>query len=168
MNNFSNLTQGGDGHFANPNFQIDMDATSRTDLTQRPRNVRIVHCGDGIVEECSEDEEEKERAEEQKRRQEAEARHKMDLEAKNLTWLPWMGYLAQKSANKSVEVCDTIGEKLAWWFGITKPKFLYEIEEYNRIKQEEEEDDFAEEIVIGVDKKSDQSVPVNRESHDNF
>ena len=48
--------------------------------------------------------------------------------------------------------CDYMGEKLAWWFGITKPKFLYEIEEYERMKKEEEErnkDDIAEEIVVG-------------------
>jgi len=52
-----------------------------------------------------------------------------------------------------------MGEKLAWWLGITKPKFFYEIEEYKRMKQEEEEtarqniDDIADEIVIGVDGK---------------
>lgn len=47
-----------------------------------------------------------------------------------------------------------MGEKLAWWFGITKPKFLYEIEEYNRMKKEQEDfenEDRAEEIVVGVD-----------------
>lgn len=53
--------------------------------------------------------------------------------------------------------CDYAGEKLAWWLGITKPKFLYEIEEYNRMKQEEEEraanEDGVEEIRIGGDNK---------------
>jgi hypothetical protein len=49
-----------------------------------------------------------------------------------------------------------VGEKLAWWLGITKPKFLYEIEEYKRMKKEEEEEknqdeDQADEIVIGPD-----------------
>lgn len=34
-----------------------------------------------------------------------------------------------------------MGEKLAWWFGITKPKYLYEIEEYNRMQQEMREND---------------------------
>lgn len=80
-----------------------------------------------------------------------------------MNWLPWMSYMAQKSASKSVEVCDSVGEKLAWWFGITKPKFLYEIEEYNRIKQEEEQDDIAEEIVIGVNTLEQKTVPVNKE-----
>lgn len=69
-----------------------------------------------------------------------------------------MAYMAQKSAYKGVEVCDAVGEKLAWWLGITKPKFLYEIEEYNRIKQDEQ-DDIAEEIVVG---NTDKSVHVNK------
>ena len=53
--------------------------------------------------------------------------------------------------------CDYMGEKLAWWLGITQPKFLYEIEEYKRMQEEEaaaaarNDDDQAEEIVIGAD-----------------
>ena len=42
-----------------------------------------------------------------------------------------------------------MGEKLAWWFGITQPKYLYEIEEYKRMKQEEiDNDSDTEEIVL--------------------
>ena len=52
---------------------------------------------------------------------------------------------------------DYAGEKLAWWFGITKPKFLYEIEEFNRMKKEELEqemrDDATEEIHIGANNR---------------
>ncbi len=47
-----------------------------------------------------------------------------------------------------------MGEKLAWWLGITQPKFLYEIEEYKRMQEEEaakSDDDQAEEIVVGAD-----------------
>jgi hypothetical protein len=54
-----------------------------------------------------------------------------------------------------------VGEKLAWWLGITKPKFLYEIEEYNRMKKEQEEkekEDQTEAIVIGSDGTSIVSV----------
>ena len=54
-----------------------------------------------------------------------------------------------------------MGEKLAWWLGITKPKFLYEIEEYNRMKKEQEEkekEDQTEAIVIGSDGTSIVSV----------
>lgn len=49
-----------------------------------------------------------------------------------------------------------MGEKLAWWLGITKPKFQFEIEEYKRMQKEEEEarqydEDMADEIVVGED-----------------
>jgi hypothetical protein len=60
-----------------------------------------------------------------------------------------------------LKACDYMGEKLAWWLGITKPKFLYEIEEYNRIKKEQEErekEDQTEAIVIGADGTSILSV----------
>lgn len=49
--------------------------------------------------------------------------------------------------------CDYAGEKLAWWFGITKPKFLYEINEYEEMMREQErranEEDPTEKIVVG-------------------
>lgn len=57
----------------------------------------------------------------------------------------------------SFQAADAAGEKLAWWFGITKPKFLYEIEEFNRMKKEELEqemrDDATEEIHIGANNR---------------
>jgi hypothetical protein len=55
---------------------------------------------------------------------------------------------------KLFKACDSAGEKLAWWLGITKPKFLYEIEEALRMKKEEEErakEDMAEELVVDTD-----------------
>ena len=78
--------------------------------------------------------------------------------------MPWMGYIAKKTAVKTLETCDFMGEKLAWWFGITQPKFLYEIQEYERMKKEEEEankDDVADEIIVGV------NYPDNREDANN-
>lgn len=51
------------------------------------------------------------------------------------------------------KACDYAGEKLAWWFGITKPKFLYEINEYEEMMREQErranEEDPTEKIVVG-------------------
>lgn len=78
MNNFLDLTQEGDGC---QNFQIDMEPVPSQDSGRQGRTVRRVYCGDGVVEECSEDEEEKERAEAQARRQEAEERQKLDMQA---------------------------------------------------------------------------------------
>jgi hypothetical protein len=38
------------------------------------------------------------------------------------------------SGSRFLSVCDTVGEKLAWWLGITSPKYYYEIQEALRIK----------------------------------
>jgi hypothetical protein len=49
-----------------------------------------------------------------------------------------------------------MGEKLAWFFGITEPKFAYEIEEYHRMKEEEAKrtrEDQTEKIAIGENGK---------------
>lgn len=81
MNNFLDINQEGDGSH---NFQIDMEPVPPKELGSRTRTVRRVYCGDGVVEECSEDEEEKERAEEEARRQEVEARQKLDMQAVTL------------------------------------------------------------------------------------
>lgn len=53
-----------------------------------------------------------------------------------LQWLPWMWYYTKKSAKRTYEVCDAAGEKLAWFFGITKPKYYAEIQEYERMDEE--------------------------------
>lgn len=42
----------------------------------------------------------------------------------------WLG-------SKTLEVCDYIGEGLANFFGITSPKYEYEIEEYKKRVEEE-------------------------------
>lgn len=51
------------------------------------------------------------------------------------------------------KACDYAGEKLAWWFGITKPKFLYEINEYEEMMREQERraqlEDPTDELVVG-------------------
>lgn len=71
-----------------------------------------------------------------------------------------------------------MGEKLAWWLGITKPKFQFEIEEYKRMQKEEEEarqydEDIADEIVVGEDGRitelstRDSIVPNSRKVNSN-
>ena len=44
--------------------------------------------------------------------------------------------------------CDFFGEKLAWFFGITSPKYYYELEEYRRELEAEEERAKKEDIEI--------------------
>ncbi|CAF4342814.1 unnamed protein product, partial [Rotaria sp. Silwood2] len=64
---------------------------------------------------------------------------KEQIDPSQLQWLPWMWYYTKRSAKKSYEVCDAAGEKLAWFFGITKPKYYAEIQEYERMDEEERE-----------------------------
>lgn len=119
----------------------------------KPKTIRFIHCSDGILEECEEDEIEKERLEREEQERIIEDRKRLDIEAKTMPWLPWMSYFVKKNAVRTYEACDAMGEKLAWTFGITSPKFQYEIDEYYRMKREEEErnkDDIADEIIVGV------------------
>ena len=43
--------------------------------------------------------------------------------------------------SSALSYCDFVGEKLAWWFGITSPKYYYELQEFERMKEEEEEEE---------------------------
>merc|ERR1712098_62785 len=54
-------------------------------------------------------------------------------------WIPWLVYLAWIGATGTLRICDAAGEKLAWWLGITSPKYYYEIQEAKRMQKEEEE-----------------------------
>jgi len=56
-----------------------------------------------------------------------------------MSWVPWMVYLAWVAATSTLTVCDAAGEKLAWWLGITSPKYYYEIQDAKRMLKEEEE-----------------------------
>ena len=43
------------------------------------------------------------------------------------------------SGTNILAYADHWGEKLAWFFGITSPKYYWELEEFKRMKAEEEE-----------------------------
>ena len=81
---------------------------------------RVLHFSDGILEEYSTDEEERE-----ERRKAAEEQEKQQQVAdpSTMSWLPWALYLAWLAATNTLAVCDSVGEKLAWWLGITSPKY---------------------------------------------
>ena len=108
------------------------------DDTQKKKRVpkRILHFSDGILEEYSTDEEEREEA---RRLEEEKERSREVVNPSEMTWLPWFLYLAWTSATTTLRVADSVGEKLAWWLGITSPKYYYEIQEAKRMMKEEEE-----------------------------
>ena len=97
---------------------------------------RILHFSDGILEEYSTDEEEREET----LKQEAEKNQSQAVtNPSEMSWTPWFIYLAWLSATSTLRAADSLGEKLAWWLGITSPKYYYEIQEAKRMLKEEEE-----------------------------
>ncbi|ELU06014.1 hypothetical protein CAPTEDRAFT_116445, partial [Capitella teleta] len=89
--------------------------------TRVPR--RILHFSDGILEEYSTEEEESE--------------DEMDaINPSTLSWFPWLRHQFGSLAYSTFSAADVCGEKLAWFFGITSPKYQYAIDEYNRMRKE--------------------------------
>lgn len=51
---------------------------------------------------------------------------------------PRMWYYMKSSARRSYGVCVSAGERLAWFFGITKPKYHAEIQRYESMNEQVE------------------------------
>lgn len=49
-----------------------------------------------------------------------------------MAWAPWLAHVS----HKALAACDSVGEKVADFLGITSPKYSYEIEEAARIEEE--------------------------------
>ncbi|CAL1270933.1 unnamed protein product [Larinioides sclopetarius] len=111
------------------------DATSfteinLTDLQRKKAPKRLVYFSDGILEEYSSDEDEVDNA----------AKDTQPLiDPKTLPWIPYFGYMFWWMGSQALAVCDYLGENLAWFLGITSPKFQYEIDQFEKIMKEEEE-----------------------------
>lgn len=58
----------------------------------------------------------------------------------DLTWMMWFWYYIVFASTKTFNGAEFCGEKLADFFGITAPKYQYAINEYYRLKEEEEEE----------------------------
>ncbi|XP_060074660.1 protein FAM177A1-like, partial [Ylistrum balloti] len=67
---------------------------------------------------------------------------------KTLTWFPWVWYYTVLAASKTLKGADFCGEKLAWFFGITTPKYQYAIDEFYRLKEEEEKEKARQEKIL--------------------
>jgi len=119
-----------------PEDNNDMKTTNQSQPAENPKKKkiprRIIHCSDGIYEEYSTDEEGDELEDKSEHRQEI-------VDPKSLTWVPWMVYYSWLAGSTFFQYCDSWGEKLAWFFGITSPKYYYELEEFKKMQLEEEE-----------------------------
>lgn len=104
-----------------------------TDIDKKKKKVpiRIIHCSDGILEEYSSDEEEV-------------VPLPPPVDPKTLTWGPWSLHMMKTAAWKTFTAADFCGEKLAWFFGITSPKYQSAIDEFYRLKRLEEEEQRSE------------------------
>ncbi|XP_035220960.1 protein FAM177A1-like isoform X1 [Stegodyphus dumicola] len=117
----------------NPNSQSDKMSFTEINLSEikeKKLPKRLVYFSDGILEEYSSDED----------ICDGECQDTQPLiDAKTLPWIPYFGYLIWWIGSRTLSVCDYLGENLAWFLGITSPKFQYELEQYEKIVKEEEE-----------------------------
>lgn len=60
-----------------------------------------------------------------------------------------MWYQTTWVGGKTLSACDYVGESLANFFGITSPKFQFEINEYHRMKAKEAEMQQKEDLEMG-------------------
>ncbi|XP_046370805.1 protein FAM177A1-like [Haliotis rufescens] len=103
------------------------DCQDKENPKKKPK--RVLHFSDGILEEYSTDEED------------VQIKPKEpSVDPKKLSWLPWFWYCLMTASARTLSVADLCGEKLAWFFGITAPKYQYAIDEYYRLKEEEDKD----------------------------
>jgi len=67
-------------------------------------------------------------------------RHVVNVDPSSLNWTDWMKYKAGNVGNAALETCDYVGEGLANFFGITTPKYQFEIDHYNTMKAMESDE----------------------------
>lgn len=56
----------------------------------------------------------------------------------SLTWGPWTRYKIWLAGSTTLSYMETMGEYLAAFFGITTPKYYFELEEYKKRQSEEQ------------------------------
>nr|XP_023018548.1 protein FAM177A1 [Leptinotarsa decemlineata] len=112
---------------------------------------RVLHFSDGVLEEYSSDEED---LVQDSRREQA------IINPASLTWGPWIWYRAWSAGSSALSAVDTVGEFLASFFGITTPRYYFELLEYKRreeekLRQQEEVKGWSQPAATSV------SVPLN-------
>ncbi|KAK1128908.1 hypothetical protein K0M31_020044 [Melipona bicolor] len=108
------------------NESVDTDIQHRKSL-RRPK--RVLHFSDGDLEEYSEDETDAPPVN----------TTVTQVDPKTLDWLPWAWYQTTSIGSKVLDGCDYVGEWLAGFFGITAPKYQFEINEFYRLHALESE-----------------------------
>ncbi|XP_072388900.1 protein FAM177A1 [Diabrotica undecimpunctata] len=102
--------------------QISSEAEGQVAAVRVKAPKRILHFSDGILEEYSTDEEDNTDS----------IKNQPLVDPSTLTWGPWFWYKAWSAGNTTLGAMDTAGEFLASLFGITTPRYYFELEEYKR------------------------------------
>lgn len=87
---------------------------------------RVLHFCDGVLEEYSDDEIDS-----------SPAQTTTTVDVSTLSWVPWAQYKIWAVGFTTFSYMETMGEYLAAFFGITTPKYYFELEEYKRRQNEE-------------------------------
>ncbi|KAF4526221.1 hypothetical protein B566_EDAN001906 [Ephemera danica] len=136
--------QKGDAEVVNHQTIEPMLRDLPTDLNsgKEPRKRRVLHFSDGIVEEFSDEDEYQVDSAPQKITE-------PPVDPKTLPWGPWFAHQTVAAGSSVLKVCDYLGETLANLFGITTPKYEYEIEEYKRTIKREKEKKAKDDLEMG-------------------
>nr|CAI5863244.1 unnamed protein product [Callosobruchus analis] len=89
---------------------------------------RTLHFSDGDLEEYSTEEEDA-----------TDGGHNETslVDPRTLKWGPWISYLMWSFGSSTLSVVDTVGEFFAKAFGITTPRYYFELEEYKKREEEQ-------------------------------
>ncbi|CAG7815012.1 unnamed protein product [Allacma fusca] len=103
---------------------------------------RVLHFSDGTMEEydsdTSEDEPATDGVEEPFRKAKERALEaEPPIDPKTLSWPAWMKHYTVAGGSKTLDVMDRMGENIAYFLGITTPKYQYEIDEFHRAREEQ-------------------------------
>ncbi|XP_075233226.1 protein FAM177A1-like isoform X2 [Lycorma delicatula] len=120
---------------------------SEIEVTEKKKRVprRVLHFSDGILEEYSSDEDDNDGTHIKK----TTVSEVNAVNPQTLTWGPWVWYKTVTASSKTLRACDYVGEKLAKFFGITTPKYEYEIDVYESLKLQEEEEKKQRDLEMG-------------------
>ncbi|KYN45201.1 hypothetical protein ALC56_00451, partial [Trachymyrmex septentrionalis] len=116
---------------------LDTETQCKRKLSKKPK--RILQFSDGVMEEYSSEDEVD------------TPKNKIvsQIDTKNMNWLPWAWYQTTWLSSKMLDGCDYVGECLANFFGITAPKYQFEINEFYRLQALEKEMIHKQDLEMG-------------------
>ncbi|XP_053565346.1 protein FAM177B [Bombina bombina] len=128
------------------------------DVEKKKLPRRIIHFVSGeTLEEYSTEEEEDE-----------EEQDKVDFYSVDTTAMTWGSYLQfwmLRIVTMAFFTCDFLGGRLASIFGLNLPKYQYVIDEYNRMQDEETEDEDGEDVTeIGEPSAVNEKIHLHMQS----